>query len=110
MPGFSLIEVLIATFILAATLLGVASLETFTLQNSYTSYLNSVAVTRILNLSERFQAKVGTKEFSIWNQENPIYLPHGQASLSGGSITGYKVTLCWGAHNTARNVTTWLGE
>ena len=86
MKGFSLIEVLLALFIISFGLLSIAALQTTALRRSYDSYLHSIAVTQLAAMFDRLQVGSIEKESIIWNQVNAELLPQGQGN--------YPV-ICW---------------
>ena len=81
MKGFSLIEVLVALFILSIGMLGILSLQTIAIRRNYDAYLTSVAATQIA---------AADQESAIWQQDNSELLPQGVGQKNGNAIT-----ICW---------------
>jgi len=79
----SLIELLIATFILAIGLLGILTVENTALARSYDSYLSSIANIRLGNISECLTASTDKAEYKNWDMENINFLPNAHSSLNG---------------------------
>lgn len=89
----SLIETLIATFILACSMLGILAAENAALARTYNAYLSTIAGVRLVNISERFATGVGKDEFISWDQENLKLLPHSHSTSSGSKTI--VITLFW---------------
>ncbi|MCK4609214.1 MAG: prepilin-type N-terminal cleavage/methylation domain-containing protein [Gammaproteobacteria bacterium] len=90
--GYSLLEVLLALFILSLGLLGIAALQTISIKRNMNAYLHSVAVTQMAAATDRFAVGNMSAELSYWNQANTKLLPKGQGSYDSASHT---LTLCW---------------
>lgn len=80
--GFSLLEVLIALFVLSVGLLGLLSLQTITMRRNYEAYLASIATTQI---QTAFYAPV-TAEKNVVQ-----LLPQGKLSIEGEQ----QISVCW---------------
>ncbi|MFA6409560.1 MAG: hypothetical protein WCW01_05240 [Gammaproteobacteria bacterium] len=91
----SLLEVLIATFILGGVCLGIIAAEELALVQQHDAYLRSVAASRLINISERFAAGVGKVEFNDWQRSNFSYLPESNSNYQNIATNLYKITLCW---------------
>lgn len=68
--GFSLIEVMVAAFILAIGLLGLAGLQTVSLKNNHSAQLRTEAVVHIYNIIDRMRinklvAKAGGYDIAL---------------------------------------------
>jgi len=81
MKGFSLIETLIALFILSIGMLGILSLQTIAIRRNYDAYLSSVAATQIA---------AADQSPTIWQQDNAELLPQGVGQKNGTAIS-----ICW---------------
>jgi prepilin-type N-terminal cleavage/methylation domain-containing protein len=81
MKGFSLVEVLMALFILSIGMLGLLSLQTIAIRRNYDAYLSSVAATRIA---------AADQNASVWQQDNAALLPQGIGHKNGTAIS-----ICW---------------
>lgn len=95
--GFSLIEILIATFILAFGFLSIATLENTSLTRSYDDYLRSMAISRLRNICERFYVNGDITAINDWNKENNVFLPFAN-SKTRKEKNGYSIQLCWRGH------------
>lgn len=83
--GFSLIEVLIAAFILAVGLLGAASLYISSLKRTEDAYWRTLATSQLVALME--QQKAGD---NLNTNECKNLLPHGECK-----IENEKIKICW---------------
>ena len=81
MKGFSLVEVLIALFILSIGMLGILSLQTIAIRRNYNAYLSSVAATQIA---------AADQNPTIWQQDNSKLLPQGVGQKNGNTVS-----ICW---------------
>ena len=90
MRGFSLIEVLVALWILTITLLGIVGIQLYAIKHNYQTFLQSVAATQIFSLQQRLMIGTANDELIIWQQSNPILLPKGTGSMNDNLIT-----VCW---------------
>ncbi len=115
--GFSLMEVLVAVLILAIGLLGLAGLQTFSLQSNVNAYQRSqatmltyeiidamrtnVAVARAggydlaLGAAPAGGASVNAQDVAAWYQRVTALLPAGQASIQPLGANVYTVTVQW---------------
>ncbi|MCW8450208.1 type IV pilus modification protein PilV [Legionella quinlivanii] len=108
--GFSLLEVLISTVILAIGLLGIASLQTNAVRYNHSAYLRSIAISQMSNMFDRMLAnpagvqagsynnmsglstnpncntcsmsQIAQRDLYQWNQANSQLLPNGQGSVT----------------------------
>lgn len=87
--GFSLIEVLIAVFILTVGLFGIAGLYINSLKRTEDAYWHALATSQLTILTE--QQKAGVIDYSTWSKECEKLLPRGACKYADG-----KVTICWG--------------
>jgi type IV pilus assembly protein PilV len=96
--GFSLLEVLISLFIISFGLLGIAGLEMMAFHDVQESYWQSVAVTQLTSVFERFQANLSsdnrTQECRLWQQNIKLLLPHANAECGCAGHTCHAV-LTW---------------
>ncbi|MGB6976921.1 MAG: prepilin-type N-terminal cleavage/methylation domain-containing protein [Gammaproteobacteria bacterium] len=99
--GFSLLEVLVSLFIISLGLLGIAGLEIIALRDTQESYWQSVAVTQLSSVFERFQANLANdkrnQECHLWQQSVSSLLPNASAECSCSSHTCHAV-LTWQVH------------
>jgi type IV pilus assembly protein PilV len=114
--GFTLIEVLIAVLILAIGLLGLAGLQTFSLQSNVHAYQRSQATTLAYEILDAMRANrdvalaggydlafgdipagasISDQDRIAWRQRIVALLPAGDASIQpqGGGI--YTVSIQW---------------
>lgn len=101
--GFSLLEILIALFILSFSLLGIAALQTSALHHSQDAYLRSIAAVQVANMAERSLAEqVTTAEINAWNTANATLLPEGTGIYK--SLTNYhRIIISWKSHFSPEN-------
>jgi type IV pilus assembly protein PilV len=90
--GFSLIEVLIAVFILTVGLLGIAGLYINSFKRTEDAYWHALATSQLAILTE--QQKAGVIDYSTWSKECEKLFPHGDCKYEAG-----KITICWGRKN-----------
>lgn len=114
--GFSLLEVLIAVLILAIGLLGLAGLQTFSLQSNMNAYQRSQATTLAYEIIDAMRtnravalaggydmdfgevpggASIADQDRIAWRQRVTALLPAGDTSIQpqGGGI--YTVSIRW---------------
>jgi len=103
--GFSLIEMLIATFVLAFGFLSIATLENTSLARSYDDYLRSIAISRLRNICERLYIAGDVNAITAWNKENSAFLPFAN-SKTRKEKNGYSIQLCWHGHGETENCLT----
>ncbi|MBT3196313.1 MAG: type IV pilus modification protein PilV [Gammaproteobacteria bacterium] len=129
--GYTLIETLIALFLLTTSLLGYALLTGHALQTTQGAIFHDLATLQAVSLAERIRANpVGVADgeylrltatpsgsdcsathcdpaamarydFREWNLQNRQLLPHGVGSISSPSEGLYQVTLEWMDHRVA---------
>ncbi|CAL7963884.1 type IV pilus assembly protein PilV [Gammaproteobacteria bacterium] len=87
--GFSLIEILIAVFILAIGLLGVAGLYITSLKRTEDAYWRTLATSQLVSLMEQQKAGDNLK----WSECENL-LPHGECKIDTG-----KIKICWDRKN-----------
>jgi len=95
--GFSLIEVLVALFLLSVALLGVAGLHLVSLAHNHSAYLESIASQQLVSMAERLRANQGqqlAQEMILWNADNQRLLPAGQGEVSYYEDQ-YLIVLSW---------------
>lgn len=66
--GFTLLEVLIAVFILSVGLLGLAKLQTVSLQNTYSANLRTVATQMAYEMTDRIRANKAGFDLGSYNR------------------------------------------
>jgi prepilin-type N-terminal cleavage/methylation domain-containing protein len=87
--GFSLVEVLIAVFILTIGLLGVAGLYIASLKRTEDAHWRTLATSQLVALMERQKAGDNLN----WSECKNL-LPHGECK-----IDAKKVKICWDRKN-----------
>jgi hypothetical protein len=92
-PGFGLLEVMFALFILSFSLLALANLTTVSMRRTYDAYFVNAAVTATANRLEAALVKDDLYENDWQNSLNTL-LPqsHGSYTPNAG---GGKVKICW---------------
>lgn len=81
--GFSLLEVVVALFIVAVGLISVAAMQLIALRHTQAAYFQSVATLQIASMLERLRANPKNKrsqELAVWNQINRKLLPNGKGN------------------------------
>lgn len=94
--GFSLLEVLIAAFILAFGILSITAMQTAALKRSQNAYFQSIAVNQINNIQAQFT--VGDRDCTIWQAQCAALLPHVEAKCNRKTVS-----LCWVDKNSEKN-------
>lgn len=91
--GSSLLEILVALFLLSVGLLGLVRLQAITLVNFQTALHHWVAINQVVSLAESVtsQTVISLEE---WNQQNAAWLPEGNGWLQA-SATGPIIRLQW---------------
>ena len=98
MRGFSLLEILVALFILSFCLLGIAGLQNAALRHTQDAYLRSAAVVQVADMAERtLVCPVSGDEITAWNTANAQLLPQGKGTYKNLK-SGNKITLSWQSH------------
>jgi type IV pilus assembly protein PilV len=101
MQGFTLLEVLVALFILSFGLLGIAGLQLTALQQSQDSYAQSLAVIQLFSMQERLRAnksaETRNRELADWNASNARLLSHGKGSYQCQANVCV-ITIRWQTH------------
>ena len=84
MLGFTLLEALLALFILSFGLLGIAGMQLAGLEQSQDSYFESVAAVQLFSLQERLRVnksqEAKNQELEYWNMSNARLLPRGKGN------------------------------
>lgn len=82
--GFSLLEVLIAWFLLSVVLLGLFEIQILSLCNNRHAYLLSIATVQVASMLDRLTVNQTSasraREARVWNQQNKSLLPDGKGS------------------------------
>lgn len=100
MSGFSLLEVLLALFILSFCILGMVGLQTSAMRHTQDAYFRSVATVQIANLAERslIGDLIPANEITDWKQAAAALLPNGAGSYNDGLKTSKEIALSWTSH------------
>ncbi|HMA98346.1 MAG TPA: type IV pilus modification protein PilV [Wenzhouxiangella sp.] len=83
--GMSLIEVLVALLVLSIGLLGLAALQSFTLQANQGAYHRTQAVNTAYEVADFLRANRGNPgaiDFSVWNTRISQQLPAGALAVN----------------------------
>lgn len=98
-PGFTLLEIVIALVLISLILLGLNTMNIYALRENQKASDESIADRQIQSLYERLLAVKNTEaihdQIQIWNQQNQTLLPHGKGFVSG-TYPHYKADLFWG--------------
>ena len=86
--GFSLIEILIATFVLTIGLLGITAIYINSFQKAKSSYWRTLAGSQLISIMEVMP--ILGNEFSSLQQDVERNLPHGEIILKGNTAK-----VCW---------------
>lgn len=97
--GFSLIEVLVAAFVLSVGLVGVAGLQAMSLKNNQSAYMRSLASAFAYDLADRMRSNV--------SGANAGFYDPAQAAVSAqcGTPTG-----CSSQEMAENDLSEWLGS
>ena len=87
-PGFSLLEVLIAIFILAFGLLGITGIYINSYKRMENSYWHTLAISELFALTE--QSSVSDYNCLSWSKECERLLPQGECKCNAKEIK-----VCW---------------
>jgi len=90
--GFSLLEVLVATFILTFGVLGMIGVYMNALRRVKDSYWYTLANSHLISMSEKSRVSVDNFYTSLVNCQSQ--LPKGECKLEGGMIE-----ICWQENN-----------
>lgn len=88
--GFSMLEVMMALFVLTFGLMGLISIQALLVKGGYDTYLQSIAVTQISSAFEIMQLPSGGDSLNKWQETNSKLLPQGI-----GKIDGDAISICW---------------
>ncbi|MFC3907877.1 type IV pilus modification protein PilV [Legionella dresdenensis] len=120
--GFSLLEVLISTVVLAIGLLGIAALQANAIRYNQSAQLRSIAVAQISNMIDRLVAnptgvtagfynsvtgipampscttcsasEIALRDTNEWNTANRLLLPSGQGTITRNG-NQFVITIRW---------------
>lgn len=92
--GFSLLEVLIALFILAFSLSALANFVTTAWRRTYDAYFISLGVASAANRADAAFAKDDGQYHVLWQQSVAQILPKGRAIYDGKSSI-FHAAVCW---------------
>jgi len=81
--GFSLLEVMIALLVLSFGLLGIAGLQTFSLQFNHQSYERTQATLLISEMTERIMANPTAAKAGSYNNVTPVLTSSSYSSYGG---------------------------
>lgn len=96
--GFSLMEVLIAVFVLAVGLLGAAGLQLSSLRSNQTAHLRTIATQQVLDIAERMRS----------NRAGVIIGAYNAISGTSGTDSGCSInTACTPAQLAAHDAISW---
>lgn len=102
--GFSLIEILVALFILSFGLLGIAQLELTALQKNRENFEYSLAITQLEAMAERLRANQSNeaqmRECELWRSETRDLLV-GAKTLCQCNLQSCQIALNWKTHHLA---------
>jgi type IV pilus assembly protein PilV len=106
--GLSLIEAMVAVFILAAGLLGLAALQGRSLAYAESSFYRSIAADLAADLADRIRAN-RPPFFGLTDDTPPLLAPGLAATpnLSTCTVTAGAVTGCPAAFNVQSDMTLW---
>lgn len=96
--GFTLFEIVIALVLISLILLGLNTMNIYTLRENQKASDESTADRQMQSL---YECLIAVKKESIhdqiqtWNQQNQTLLPHGKGFVSG-TYPYYKADLFWG--------------
>ncbi|QRN04310.1 type IV pilus modification protein PilV [Legionella sp. MW5194] len=135
--GFSLIEVLVSSFVLALGLLGIASLQMNAIRYNQTAQLRSIAIAQAGNMVDRMMAnsagiqsgaynnisgtpslpncttcsagQIAQRDVHIWNSTNSTLLPQGQGTITRNG-NQFTVIMRWDNERTGVNGTGCSGD
>lgn len=86
MKGFSLLEVMLALFILSVGLLGMVGMQLSAMKYTDEAYFQSLATTQLSSMMERLRANHSSesreRDFQRWNVLNATLLPEGEGRYS----------------------------
>jgi len=88
--GYTLIEILVSVLVLAIGLLGLAQLQLFSIQNTHSSHLRSVATSLAYDMADRVRANPAA--FQTGGYNNPAAVQDGSCLAAGcapGAMAGH---------------------
>jgi len=86
--GFSLLELLIATFVLSFGLLGIVGVHIHSFQRVENIFWQTLAVAQLISMKEELQ--VTDKQCSVSNAECKRLLPQGECKCNHNAVH-----ICW---------------
>lgn len=94
--GLTLLEIIVALFLLSVIFLSLARLDVLSLQIYYLAYQESVATSQIVSVIQRLKANYSrqSEEVVYWNEQNQKVLPRGKGEVVCNN-TLCKIRLNW---------------
>ena len=97
LSGFSLLEVLIALFILTFSLLTLSFTEISVFRSATDTYFTSLGQVQDVNMAECMKVSSSSDCLLPWNTENAKLIPDANGSVKKLTSSN-KISLCWQAH------------